>query len=221
MKRIIQIIIITSILFVGCKKERANRHYQKAYNLEEEERYEEAIKELDKAIELNPKFEQAYLDRAIDKSVLGDYKGAIKDLDIFIELEPYAIEPYVCRAEYKRMLEQYESALEDVEKALEQKGYTRIIQDVNTNIVGEVFYDVEREFILYERACSNYMLGNYDILDDLNYCIHKKVMLKDCFYMRGMVYIVSDMKAEGCQDLNIAERLEAGYTKNLIEKYCN
>ncbi|MFT6149938.1 MAG: tetratricopeptide (TPR) repeat protein [Saprospiraceae bacterium] len=220
MNRIIQVIIVISILFVGCKEEKANRHYQNAYNLEEEDKYEEAIKELDKAIELNPKFEQAYLDRAIDKSIIGDFEGAIEDLDIMIKLLPNAIEPYACRAEYKRMLEQYEDALEDVDKALELKSYTSVIQEINTNIIEDKFYNIELEYILYERACSNYMLGNYDIIDDLNYCIRKKMMLKDCFYMRGMVYIASDMKAEGCQDLNTAEKLETDYTSYLIEKYC-
>ena len=228
MKRIAQIFIITFLLF-GCKSERANKYYEIAYDLEEKDKYEEAIKYLDKAIEINPKFEQAYLDRAIDKSIIGDYEGAIIDLDKLIELRPDGIEPYVWRAEYKRMLDRYEAAIKDTEIALKLKKPIIIDSIVvgaaelnyNNPYIKNDNFDIELEYILYERAASNFNLGNYQsAFHDLNYCIQKNLKTKECKFMRGIIYLNSEMNEEGCRDLNDAEKMETGYAVKEIEKYC-
>lgn len=229
MKKII-ILITFFIFFLGCKNEQAKKYYQKAYELEERERYREAIKELDQAIDLHPTFEQAYLDRAIDKSIIGDFVGAIKDLDVLIELRPEGIDPYVHRAEYKRMLEKYESAIEDLEFALSLKkpiivdriiiGATEMNYD-NAFIKNENF-DTKLENILFERALSNFALGNYKTaFQDLNYCLSKNLRTKTCTFMRGIILLESGQKEAGCKDLMKAEKLEKGYAMKAIEKYCN
>lgn len=228
MKQITQIFIITVLLF-GCKNEKANKCYRIAYDLEEKHEYEEAIKYLNKAIEINPKFEQAYLDRAIDKSIIGDYEGAISDLDILIELRPDGIEAYVWRAEYNRMLDKYEEAIKDTEIALKLKN--PIIADSIVVGVADLNYDspyikndnfdIKLEYILYERAASNFNLGNnQSAFHDLNYCIQKNLKIKECKYMRGIIYLESEMQEEGCKDLKDAERMETGYAINEIKKYC-
>lgn len=50
--------------------------------------YEGAIKDFDKAIELDPNYVSAYYNRGIVKYNLEDYNGSIKDLTKTIELEP-------------------------------------------------------------------------------------------------------------------------------------
>ena len=48
--------------------------------------YRQALKDLDKAIQYNPKFAQSYYIRAIDYIGLGGYRQALKDLDKAIQI---------------------------------------------------------------------------------------------------------------------------------------
>jgi len=50
----------------------------------------EALADYDRAIELNPKFVEAYSNRALVKYALNDDKGALADFDRAIELNPKA-----------------------------------------------------------------------------------------------------------------------------------
>jgi len=50
--------------------------------------YSGSLENLSRAIEIKPDFAQAYLDRSITKSKLGDNDGAVLDLLKAIELEP-------------------------------------------------------------------------------------------------------------------------------------
>ena len=53
-----------------------------------------AIKDYDKAIELNPNDIDAYYNRGIARSDLGDHNSAIEDYDKVIELKPYYANAY-------------------------------------------------------------------------------------------------------------------------------
>jgi len=57
----------------------------------------EAIKDFNKAIELNPKFAEAYLTRGMTKARLQDYTGAIKDYNKALELNPKCAKAYYNR----------------------------------------------------------------------------------------------------------------------------
>lgn len=219
-----------SIFLIGCKNEIANQFYTKAVEFEEKDKYKEAIEQLDKAIKLNPKFEQAYLDRAIDKSIIQDYEGAISDLDVLIEMRPDGIEPYVWRAEYKRMLDRYEAAILDIEIALKLKNPiiidSVVVMALEPNYDGRFIknekFDIELEYILFERASSNYMLNNDKVAyNDLNFCILKNMQVKECKKMRGMILIASGYKDDGCKDLSDVEEIEKGYALKEIREYCN
>lgn len=78
-----------------------------------------AIQDYNKAIELNPKYTNAYKDRALSKSYLGDYYGAIRDYDRIIELNPEDDEAYNDRGNSKAQLENYKEAIQDYNKAAE------------------------------------------------------------------------------------------------------
>ena len=82
-------------------------------------KYEEAIKDYDKAIELYPNNSAAYYNRGSVKDVLGKYEEAIKDYDKAIELNPNNGAFYNNRGVSKENLEEYNEALKDYKKALE------------------------------------------------------------------------------------------------------
>ena len=82
------------------------------------EQNDEAIKYYDKAIKLNPFFAEAFCNRGVAKSHLGDKKKAMKNYDKAIELNPEYAKAYNNRGNIKFDLENYEEAIRDYNKAL-------------------------------------------------------------------------------------------------------
>ena len=79
--------------------------------------YDNAMRDLDKAIQMNPKFIYAYYARGIAKSYLGDYNGAMTDYDKYIELNSGDAEAYYRRGQAKKVLGKHKAAQADFEKA--------------------------------------------------------------------------------------------------------
>ena len=81
--------------------------------------YKEAIKDFDKAIELDSNYLNAYNNRGISKAKLGNNEEAIKDFNKSIELNPNISEAYNNRGGAKAILKEYKEAIKDFDKAIE------------------------------------------------------------------------------------------------------
>lgn len=226
-----RILIIGTVIFslTNCQNQKAIEYFNAAVKLEDNDKYEEAIIELNKAIILNPKFEKAYLNRAIDKSIIGEYESAISDLNAIINLNEKAIEPYVWRAEYKRMLEQYDSAMIDVEKALELKNPkyngTDIIGpkefDINKLYPEGDNFNIELEFIVFERAAANYHLGNYEqALKDIEFCEQPETEPINTHYYKGLILLEFNRRKEACTELQKSFDSGEEGAKYAINEFC-
>lgn len=79
--------------------------------------YEEALKDLDKAIELERYSARAYKYRGYLKSCLRRYEEAIKDFDRSVELDPQDAQAYEQRGDAKRSAENNEGCIEDYTRA--------------------------------------------------------------------------------------------------------
>lgn len=66
----------------------ANQYYKLAYKLTDEKKYDEAIDEYSKAIDLYPEFFEAIDNRAFCKMDLGLWSDAIKDFQLSLEQNP-------------------------------------------------------------------------------------------------------------------------------------
>jgi len=86
--------------------------------LDEMDRTAEAIPEYDKAIELDPKLANAYNQRSIARSRLGDDSGAAADVDKAIELDPGYGPAYGNRAMSEAFDGDCTKALADADKAI-------------------------------------------------------------------------------------------------------
>ena len=80
--------------------------------------YQQAIEELNKAIELNPKLATAYLNRGAAYNSLGQYERAIKDLDKALELDPKNAPAHTNIGLAYYMVGQYDRAVEDLSEAV-------------------------------------------------------------------------------------------------------
>jgi len=86
------------------------------HNLEQHER---AIRDYDRAIELDPTFAIAYYNRDASYAALGQHEHAIHDYDRSIELDPYLAQAYSNRGNNYAALGQHERAIRDLDRALE------------------------------------------------------------------------------------------------------
>jgi len=75
--------------------------------------YQQAIKDFNRAIELDPKLAEAYWGRGNTYHELADYQQAIKDFNRAIELDPMFAEAYRCRGNTYNELGNRQQAIED------------------------------------------------------------------------------------------------------------
>jgi len=95
-----------------------------------------AIKELDKAIELDSDFQKAYHYRAIMNSYLQQYEQAMTDINSALNLDDKSVESYFVRAGLFAQKSDYKKAIEDFStiikidpsngKAYDHRGYAKI-----------------------------------------------------------------------------------------------
>ena len=76
-------------------------------------KYQDAIEDLDKAIELDPKLKNAYYGRGDVKYALGNFQDAIEDYNKAIELKPDYAKAYYGRGATNLDLHNYIKAIKD------------------------------------------------------------------------------------------------------------
>ena len=81
-------------------------------------KYENAIEDYDKALQLNPQNLEAYTNRGISKAEMEQYEAAIADLDEALRLNPQDATLYTGRGMVKDLQRQYEAAIADFDMAL-------------------------------------------------------------------------------------------------------
>ena len=102
------VVLLVGGVLVGCvgpAKGTAEWHAKQAYELNNEGRYDEAIEECNKAIQLDPSRAVAYNNRGQAYTEKGKYDLAIADCNKAIELDPNLAVAYNNRASaylYKR-----------------------------------------------------------------------------------------------------------------------
>ena len=103
---------------VGCKSQAAV-HYDRGGALDLKNDTDGAIAEYTKAIENDPTFFKAYLNRGIDRDTQNDHAGAMADFTKVIELDPTNLQAYICRGGDRIITKDLDGAVEDFTKAIE------------------------------------------------------------------------------------------------------
>ena len=166
---------------------------KKAEGLCEKGKYSEAIKLLNKAIDLNPSFSLAYYSRGWVYYQLKKYSEAIRDLDKAIDLKPSRLFAFVMRGETYLNLKQYKRAISDFDKAIElDPGYA-----VAYSKRGDV-YDVYLD--QYSRAIQDY-----------NKAIELNPDFAVAYHHRGNAYADLEQYSRAIQDYDKAIGLNPRY----------
>ena len=95
----------------------AEEYYDSGVEKADSGDYQGAIKDYNKAIEINPNYSEAYFNRGIVKYRLGDYQGEIEDYNKAIEINPDYSKAYYNRGITKLQLGQKDIGCLDLYKA--------------------------------------------------------------------------------------------------------
>jgi tetratricopeptide (TPR) repeat protein len=194
-----------------------------AEKLEEKGQYQEAIPLLDKAIENDPEYLGAYINRGADKSALGDYQEAIKDYQKVIELDSNnTLALFNIGNNYKR-LEDYSTAIKYYNKAFETKGGGQLYLDYTPNdFVDLSTFDVPGHEIAYERGLAYYDLDSLQLsANDMQVCIQKNYMIKESHYMIGACYFKAGQMEQACKEFEIAANMGDKDAQDMIRDNCD
>jgi tetratricopeptide (TPR) repeat protein/S1-C subfamily serine protease len=96
-----------------------------------------AIADLDRAININPKYPETYLSRGLLKSEFGDLKGAMADIDRAININPNYLEGYITRSIINVKLNNFKSVVADSTKVINTNNTKGgFFQSISSNNVG-------------------------------------------------------------------------------------
>lgn len=175
---------------------------QKAMVLYEKHEYMESLLNLNKALEIEPKYSKAYLLRGNIKSVFEDYHGAMKDYNQAIENNTKMADAFYARGNVKMKLQDYYGAISD---------YTSAIA-LNENYVDAYF----------NRGKAKQFLQAYeDAINDCSKIIQINPKSYDAYYMRGLLRIEFGDLQQGCLDLSKAGELGDQKAYETIRERCN
>ena len=194
--------------------------------------YNQAIQDLNRAIEINPDRAESYNNRGNSYNSLGNYNQAIQDLNKAIEIKPDYTEAYYNRGIAYAGLGNYRQAIEDYNRAIEIEpayaaayinrgiayaglgNYKQAIEDYGRAI------EINPTLVMAynNRGISYGILGNYkQAIEDLNKAIEIKPYFAEAYYNRGFTYAKFGNKDLAVNDLITAAKLGYQPAKTLLK----
>jgi tetratricopeptide (TPR) repeat protein len=195
--------------------------------------YPGALKELDKAISLNPNDDVSYNQRGIINMELGNHQQALSDFAKVIALKPNSFFAYHNRANLKIQMKDYIGAIADMDIAIkmnpqgsteyysrgearyEMKDYNNAIKDFNIAIQLNPKFDKAYSM----RASSKYLIEDYKgSLDDFNKSIEYNPKDAAALFKRAFSKIQLGMKESAFTDLQESLKLGNKNAAEIIKK---
>lgn len=160
-------------------------YYKRGLAYNEYGKYQDAIKDFNKVVDLYPKYNYGYFYRAYAKDHLNDTQGAIEDYTKVIRLDPLDQESYFNRGMCKAKLKDYSGAVVDFTKAI----------DIDPKF--------EQGQAYMHRAEAKFNLGDIKgSEDDFNRVVELFPHSKDVYLNRGVFYLNHDMGEKALADFN-------------------
>ncbi|BAY23782.1 TPR domain protein [Calothrix sp. NIES-2100] len=204
----------------------ASKYYEQGRKFRQEGNNQAALEQYNKAIELNPKYANAYVSRGIVRDDLNDKQGALQDYNQAIELDPQYAIAYYNRGIVRDDLSDEQGALKDYNQAIEldpkyvnayiNRGIVRknlgdkqgALQDYNQAIA----LDPKDADAYYNRGNLRKSLGDKQIaLKDYNQAIALNPKYALAYYGRGIVRNDLGDKQGAIQDYNQTITLNPKY----------
>jgi tetratricopeptide (TPR) repeat protein len=166
-----------------------------------------ALRDLNQAISLNPKYAAPYSGRANIRTAKGDLESVGSDYEEAIELEPYMPPAYIGRGILNFQRGKLSEALADFNKALELapgSAKTYVERGIVRNIVGEIdgaIADIKKGFAINSESVSEKDPGNFSSpFKNINRFIASHPTNARAYEARGILRLVQGKKAESTED---------------------
>ena len=122
MKRIGIIWMLLAMFAVAVQSQSAKQYFKAGDEFSKKLNFKDAIDQYNKAIELDPDFDKAYIQRAMAYSNQGDYENAAKDFDRALVFDEKDAELYFFSGEAHHKKGSNIAALEKLNRAIDLKG---------------------------------------------------------------------------------------------------
>ncbi|MFZ5999384.1 MAG: tetratricopeptide repeat protein [Bacteroidota bacterium] len=196
------ILSLSMLLSVAAQAQSAKELTQRGMDLMEKRDFMEAILNLNKAVDADPKYSQAYYVRGNIKANFEDFHGAMKDYNTAVEVNPKYADAFFARGNVKMKLQDYYGAISDFTSAIA----------LNENYV-EAYFNRGR--------AKQYLQAYEDAINDCSKIIQINPKSIDAYYMRGLLRIEFGDTKNGCLDLSKAGELGDLKAYEAIKEKCN
>ncbi len=194
--------LVLLLTAIAGRAQSAKELTQRAMDLMEKRDFMEAILNLNKAIEADPKYTQAYYVRGNIKTNFEDFHGAMKDYNTALDMNPKFADAFFARGNTKMKLQDYYGAISDFTSAI----------TINENYV-EAYFNRGR--------AKQYLQAYEDAINDCSKIIQINPKSIDAYYMRGLLRIEFGDTKNGCLDLSKAGELGDLKAYEAIKEKCN
>jgi len=177
-------------------------HNQRAIIYGQKSEYTEAIKEVDIAIQLNPKNSQLYYQKGTFLLSMNQLDEAAKYLAKSIELNPQGIDAYNNLAIVLGKQQKYYQVIELLDKA-------SLISENNAKVY-------------FNRAYAKGFLKDFQgAVKDFSRVIELDSSNGQAYVLRGRAYSSMGMKVEACDDFTKAKTMNVPGAEESIRQFCN
>jgi tetratricopeptide (TPR) repeat protein len=190
--------------------------------------HEAALKDFDKAIELNPKYMVAIANRGVTRGSLGQKEEAIGDLQRALAINPNSPNPdFILRiADLRYVLNDFTGSIADYNRLLAMdKMYPRIYSkragsQAMLGQAEEALRDADKalgldpkdEEAYNSRGLANRLLGRLDeAVNDFTLAIHIKQDYSRPYNNRGTIYLAQGLPEKALEDFDKAIELDSHF----------
>jgi tetratricopeptide (TPR) repeat protein len=204
--------------------------YTKLYN------YALAIRDYDKAISLQPKNQEAYVERAMLKGeIQDDYAGAAEDFTTLLKLDPNNDTFWFYRGMNYERLQRYDDAMSDYSMSMMKSGTTNSVTLVRRGVCAMNLKRDEpavKDFSAALKAAPTfdpffYRASIYlkqrkyrESIADFDAALRIDNQSARAYYMRGYAKLGVGQPQDACIDLAQAREFKFEPAQKLIEEYC-
>ncbi|MGB6296331.1 MAG: tetratricopeptide repeat protein [Rivularia sp. (in: cyanobacteria)] len=161
--------------------------------------YEDALKDFDRAIEIDPGHKRAIAQRGVSYRLMKRHEDALKDFDRAIKVDPDYKLALSFRGNIYREMKRYEDALKDFDRAIK--------------------VDPDYKWAIARRGASYREMKRYeDALKDLNRAIKIDPDYTSALAERGFVYREMKRHEDALKDFDRAIEIDSNYTWGLEQR---